>query len=150
MFQHDELADAMVATGHEIFWQGAASEGQIRRLEKLLGVPLPESFRQFLLSYGGGGVVGAEISGIEDDDAELDTGGTVLGDTNACRKRYDLPPHLVTIYFHDDEVCWCLDTSHVHDSRMPRRQLRRLQPEDRSSDREGFLIVHAGLFGCVR
>lgn len=55
------------------------------------------------------GGVGAEISGIESGDAGIESGGTVLGDTRECRARYQLPEGLVVIYFHDDEVCWCLD-----------------------------------------
>ena len=111
MAEYDELAAAIEAAGSEFFWHGAASRDQIDRVESLLGASLPGSFRRFLESYGGGGVVGAEVSGIEDNDAALASGGTVVGDTTVCRDRYQLPLHLVVIYFHDDEVCWCLDTS---------------------------------------
>jgi len=110
MAEYDNVAEAAKNAGHEIFWLGAVSEQEINRVEALLGIKLPSSFRRFLESYGGGGVVGAEISGIEDNDAALESGGTVVGDTKMCRQRYDLPAHLVVIYFHDDEVCWCLDT----------------------------------------
>jgi hypothetical protein len=111
MAEYDELAAAVTAAGAEVFWLGAASRDQIDRVEAMLGAPLSSSFRRFLEGYGGGGVIGAEVSGIEENDAALESAGTVVGDTTACRDRYHLPPHLVVIYFHDDEACWCLDTS---------------------------------------
>lgn len=119
MAEYDELAAAATAAGNEIFWMGAASRDQIDRVEGLLSAPLSISFRRFLEGYGGGGVISAEVSGIEDNDAELVSGGTVVGDTTTCRDRYHLPPHLVVIYFHDDEVCWCLDTSRSSDGEFP-------------------------------
>lgn len=106
----DSLANAIENAGHEVFWQGGASPDQVSKLEELLQVRLPPSFKKFLEEYGGGGVVNAEISGIEDNDAENDAGGTVWGDTLVCRREYLLPPELVVIYFHDNEVCWCLNT----------------------------------------
>lgn len=111
MAEYDELIAAVTTAGNEIAWLGTASRDQINSVEELLGVPLSSTFRRFLEDYGGGGVVGAEVSGIEDNDAALSTGGTLVGDTATCRNRFHLPPHLVVIYFHDDEVCWCLDTS---------------------------------------
>lgn len=119
MAEYDDKAEAVKLAGHEIFWLGAVSEHEITRSEALLGIKLPSSFRSFLANYGGGGVVGAEISGIEDNDAALEAGGTVVGDTKTCRQRYDLPSHLVVIYFHDDEVCWCLDTGNSADTECP-------------------------------
>jgi len=111
MAEYDELASGVESAGNEIFWIGPASIEQVQRLENLLGTKLPVSFRRFLEDYGGGGVVSAEISGIQNDDASDVSGGTVLGDTATCRERFDLPSHLVVIYFQDDEVCWCLDVS---------------------------------------
>jgi hypothetical protein len=149
MAEYDELAGAITAAGNEIFWLGAASGEQVRRVEALLGVALPSSFRRFVESYGGGGVIGAEISGIEDNDAELESSGTVVGDTKTCRDRYDLPAHLVVIYFHDDEVCWCLDTSESVDGECPvvsynifSRKVDRVIAKDFSS----FMQQHLGLY----
>ncbi|WP_394146616.1 SMI1/KNR4 family protein [Vibrio atypicus] len=67
-------------------------------MEELLNIKLPDSFRKFLRVYGGGGVVGSETSGIEDNSAELDYGGTIYGDTLVCREDYDLPENLITIF----------------------------------------------------
>lgn len=113
MKTYDRYEELLEAAGQEVFWLGAASEIQVQHLEASLSMTLPPSFRRFLSEYGGGGVIGAEVSGIEDDDASLTAGGTVLGDTNVCRKQYGLPLHLVVIYFHDNEVCWCLDLDRV-------------------------------------
>tara|TARA_Y100000296_G_scaffold36931_1_gene42760 strand:- start:172 stop:630 length:459 start_codon:yes stop_codon:yes gene_type:complete len=110
MKDYSELISRVEEAGNEIFWLGAASSDQIEALEKNLGCVLPESFKDFLSIYGGGGVVDAEISGIEDNDASIDFGGTVYGDTLTAREEYDLPKGLVVIFFRDDETCWCIDS----------------------------------------
>lgn len=92
-------------------WQGGITGEVLSHLEKLLQVRLPNSFRLFLLDYGGGGVIGQEISGVEDCNAIIDTRGTVYGDTLMCRDELELPVHLVVIYLGDDYVVLCLDTS---------------------------------------
>lgn len=149
MAEYDDLAEAITTAGSEIFWLGPATEDQIGRVETLLGIVLPRSFRRFMEGYGGGGVIGAEISGIEDNNAELESGGTVVGDTKECRERYDLPAHLIVIYFHDDEVCWCLDTSEIVGGECPvvsynifKREVDRIIANDFSS----FMRQHLGLY----
>jgi hypothetical protein len=111
MAQLEALVQELKRTGKEVFWQGKASPESIQRLEGLLSTRLPNSFRHFLSEYGGGGLVGEEISGIEDDDATLDYRGTVLGDTLRCRSDFALPSRLIVIYLGADDVVWCLDTS---------------------------------------
>jgi hypothetical protein len=71
MSEYDDLARAVERAGYEVFWQGAASSGEVERLESMLGVALPKSFRRFLEEYGGGGVVSAEISGIENKNPQF-------------------------------------------------------------------------------
>ncbi|MFT2112720.1 SMI1/KNR4 family protein [Marinomonas sp. 2405UD68-3] len=95
--------------GNEIFWQGAASVDQIKTLENALDLILPEDFCDFLKTYGGGGVISEEISGIESNDATLTNGGTVYGDTLEVRKRFQLPQKLAVVVWENDEICWCLD-----------------------------------------
>jgi len=119
MAEYDQLAAEAEAVGSEIFWLGGVNQAEVQRLEKLISLNLPTSFKRFLLEYGGGDVVGAEVSGIEDGDASIESGGTVLGDTNQCRKLFGLPSDLVVIYFHDNEVCWCLDTARLRDGECP-------------------------------
>ncbi|MGG7670815.1 SMI1/KNR4 family protein [Yersinia sp. J1] len=98
-------------TKHEVFWLGAVDQEQITKLESALSFRLPEDFKFFLEKTGGGGVVEQEISGIEDNDALAEFGGTVYYDTMYCRNEYFLPDNLAVIYFKDDEICWCLNTS---------------------------------------
>jgi hypothetical protein len=150
MAEYDDLVGAITTAGNEIFWLGAASEEQVRLAEILLGVPLPRSFRHFIESYGGGGVIGAEISGIEDNDASLESGGTIVGDTRTCRSQYGLPSHLIVIYFHDDEVCWCLNTSESIDDECPvvsynlfTRKVDRVIANDFSSFMRNHLTLYA-------
>jgi len=119
MAQYDQEIRALSAYGREISWQGGASSSEVRKAEELLGVTLPISYRRFLREYGGGGVIGGEISGVEENDASLTFGGTIFGDTVECRRRFRLPPELSVIYFHDDEVCWCLDTKATVDDECP-------------------------------
>lgn len=119
MAEYDELARTAESAGHEIYWYGATSKEEVDRLESLLGVGLPVSFKKFLQSHGGGGIVSAEISGIESNDASLRNGGTVLGDTLDCRNRYGIPDDMIVIYYHDDEVCWCLDLSQSKGDEAP-------------------------------
>lgn len=120
MKYYSYLVEAVKNAGNEIFWQGGCSSEQLKKLEELLGLTLPSSFKDFLKTYGGGGVIDAEISGIEDNDALIDTGGTVYGDTSTARKDYGLPDELAVIYFRDDEVCWCLDARNKkEDSEYP-------------------------------
>ncbi|WP_372894891.1 SMI1/KNR4 family protein [Stieleria sp.] len=106
-------------TGKDLFWQGRASDDSIKKLQALLATPLPDSFRDFIATYGGGGVVEEEISGIEDNDASLDYRGTVYGDTLRCREDYALPDNLVVIYFTEEGVVWCLDVSQFTENECP-------------------------------
>jgi len=142
----EALAAAAARAGYEIFWLGAASPGEIDRLETLVGITLPESFRDFLARHGGGGIVDAEISGIENDDAARATGGTVWGDTQACRTRFGLPDGLAVVYFHDDETCWAIDgrgeTRPVVSYNLPLRRIDR----EIAPDFEAFLRLHLGLY----
>lgn len=119
MSEYDDLAAAAESAGSEIFWYGAASREEVDRLEEILSAALPSSFKRFLESYGGGGIVTAEVSGIENNDATLKNGGTVLGDTLICRERFEIPRNLVVIYYHDDEVCWCLNLSEWNNGEAP-------------------------------
>lgn len=114
MGDYEQLIQDVENAGNEIFWLGAADEEQVTKLESTLGAVLPDSFKSFLVKYGGGGVIDAEISGIEDNDASISNGGTVLGDTVEARASYQLPSELIVVFFRDDEICWCLDVSKMN------------------------------------
>jgi hypothetical protein len=106
-----EALEHIRESGIDVLWLGGCTADAIRVLERLLGVPLPLSFRGFLELTGGGELDRSVISGIEDDDPLLENAGTVWGDTSRCRSEFGPPKHLIVVYFADDEVCWCLDSS---------------------------------------
>ena len=111
MSEIEEIVKPLSESGGDLFWQGQANEASVRRVEELLGVKLPTSLISFLLKFGGGGVVGEEISGIEANNPNLMHKGTILGDSERCRKEFRLPPTLAVVYYTDDGVCWCVDCS---------------------------------------
>jgi len=103
----------------DLFWQGEASLESINKLQTILKCVLPRSFKDFLLTYGGGGISEEEISGIEANDPYIQNRGTVLGDTLLCREEFQLPEHFIVIYFGMDNVVWCLDTSKLENEECP-------------------------------
>lgn len=111
MTDYQPLIDALDAGDEETFWFGPASAEQIQRLQGLLKLQMPADLVAFLLTCGGGGVVQSEIAGIEDNDATLCNGGSLLYATTYCRSEFGLPEHLAVIYLRDDEVCWAVDCS---------------------------------------
>ncbi|PHI34749.1 hypothetical protein CBQ28_23055 [Pseudoalteromonas sp. GCY] len=111
MNKYSELIKQLDLSEHETFWQGAADLKEIALLEKLISIKLPPSLVSFLRECGGGGVIDSEISGIEDNNANLTHGGTILGDTLDCRGEFQLPEHLVVIFYKENEICWCLDSN---------------------------------------
>lgn len=121
MTRIDSLIQRMEQSGRVMFWQGRSSDESIEKLETLLGSKLPTSFKNFLRAYGGGGFDDADavISGIEDDNPELEHRGTVYGDTLSCRSDFGLPEHLVVVYLGSDDVVWCLDVSHCNGDECP-------------------------------
>ena len=111
MKENDFLIQKLEEEVSDVFWQGKTSVGSIKKLSEVLHSRLPVSFQRFLEEHGGGGVIGEEISGIEDDDPSLEYRGTVLGDTIQCRANFSLPANLIVIYFGSDDIVWCLDTA---------------------------------------
>jgi antitoxin YobK len=107
----DDLVTNVKAAGHKVEFSGGQSEANINELEAAIGLTLPPSFREFLRTYGGGGVVSEWISGIYKNQPYLTNKGSVYGDTIRCRERYGLPTFMIVIYTQEnDEVVWCLDT----------------------------------------
>ncbi len=107
-FSH--FAAKLDAAGCTTFWFGAANNDEVVRLGELLGVSLPVEFAEFLRQLGGGGVEGAELTGL-DGVANEEGAGTVLGETKRLREDFSLPRHLVVVRLDDDEYAWCLDCS---------------------------------------
>ncbi|MDN3380439.1 MULTISPECIES: SMI1/KNR4 family protein [unclassified Pseudoalteromonas] len=111
MNKYSELIKQLDLSEHETFWQGSADLKEIALLEQLISIKLPPSLVGFLKECGGGGTIDAEVSGIEDNNATLKRGGTILGDTLDCRETFELPPHLIVIFYKENEICWCLDSN---------------------------------------
>jgi hypothetical protein len=65
----EQLIAEIESLGEVFEWAGPATEQSVAALEIALGVPLPPSYREFLLRYGAGGIQAYEgISGIYDND----------------------------------------------------------------------------------
>ncbi|MGY2281096.1 SMI1/KNR4 family protein [Pseudomonas monsensis] len=85
MHKHQDLITKLDNSDEETFWLGPATAEQIKKLENILGIKLPEDFVDFLSVCGGGGAADSEICGTENNDATLDNGGTVNYSTTYCR-----------------------------------------------------------------
>jgi hypothetical protein len=109
MHNYQYLIRKLENSDEETFWLGPATTEQIRKLETILGLKLPEDFVDFLSVCGGGGAAGSEICGIENNDATLDNGGNVSYSTAYCRTEFELPSNFAVIYLKDDEICWAID-----------------------------------------
>ena len=119
MSKYDDLIEAVKNSGKEFFWYGSAPIEEVDKVETLLNIKLPHSYRRFLCEFGGGGVVDSDISGIEDGNGALDNGGTIYGDTLQCREDYNLPNHLAVFFYREDEICWCFDTDRMVNMECP-------------------------------
>jgi len=109
----------LVEKVEDIEWFERASEENIQKLEEGLNTTLPKSYKEFLKTYGAGGVVDEDISGIVENNPLSLEGGSCYGDTLRVREDFNLPNHLIAIYYHDDEVCWCLDTKAFKEDECP-------------------------------
>lgn len=109
----EQLIAEIESLGEVFEWAGPATEQSVAALEGILGVPLPPSFRAFLMRYGAGGIQAYEgISGIWNNDPLLVSGGTAWGDTHRMRTERGMPSHLVVIERGDEHFPpMCLDTS---------------------------------------
>jgi SMI1-KNR4 cell-wall len=95
--------------GHDVWIAGGASIEQVATLEPSFGVSLPPSYVAFLRSYGALGLGDSFVSGINNNDALDQTGGSVFGDTVEFRTHDEFRPGLIVIGKHEDGA-YCLDT----------------------------------------
>lgn len=83
----------------------------IEQAESLLSVKFPETYRQFILEFGAGGIGSFEIFGIVQNDINhhdylyID----VVGFTLKARQEWNLPNYLIPIYDLGDGEMFCLD-----------------------------------------
>ena len=102
--------------GEELEFAGKQNKNSIRILETQLGIKLPASYVEFLEQYGAGGIVGAWISGICDNDPLKTDYGFVYGDTLRTRIDFNLDTHFIVIFRDEIDLIWCLDTRHLDEN----------------------------------
>jgi hypothetical protein len=112
------LAHRLVEMG-ELWVCQPATAADIAAVERRVGLPIPISYRDFLLTFGAVGSGDDFISGIFGDKPECEGTGTIIGDTFRLRHGMDLPHHLLVVKSGDDEVPWCLDTAKSVDGEPP-------------------------------
>lgn len=90
-------------------FRGSISETTIEDAEKKLSVKFPESYRQFLLDYGAGGVGSFEIYGIPDERLNSIDNLSVISFTLKGRKEWGMPVFLLPIYELGEGELFCVD-----------------------------------------
>jgi hypothetical protein len=109
--------------GAIITWTGAPSQARIAKTEKLLGLSLPVSYKEFVNLVGGGGPEDFAISGIPRTGA-LEHSGSIVCQTWHWREEWvpsPLPDHLAIVQ-HDEEGTfepYCLDASRMKRGECP-------------------------------
>ena len=91
---------------------GSVSEREIENAMKSLSVVFPESYKAFLIDFGGGDAGGEIIFGItnnEEDDVVI---------TTQMERSQGLPENLVIIGFWNDTLI-CLDTGKMNNGECP-------------------------------
>lgn len=93
--------DAAIAAGVYTLWE-RDTKSMIRDAERVLGVTLPPSFREFSLQYGQ----------ISVGDACLGGARIAQHSTPIARREHGLPEHFIVFQMEDGDVAmWALDTS---------------------------------------
>ena len=83
---------------------GNVSEEKIKKAENTLGVKFPKEYREFVQSYGSGGICGVDLLGIEGD-----LGASVVNTTERYRT-LGLEKNIIVIQ-DLDEYIMCMNTS---------------------------------------
>jgi antitoxin YobK len=102
--------------GCEVWIAGRATSDQLVALENALGVSLPPSYATFLSIYGALGIDDRFVSGIFDNNALDQSGGSVLGDTLDFQRHNEFPRGFVVVNKHEDGA-FCLDTNRYSQER---------------------------------
>ena len=105
-----------------VHWLGACRESRIARVERILGVSFPNTYRQLVRSKGGGGIESFFILGVP-PKGPIDEGGAC-----GCMAEYfredwvakPLPQHFVPVQSDQDLIDpFCLDTSRMKRGECP-------------------------------
>lgn len=108
----EALIERIRSAGENPEFYGPQEAASVDRLETILDVKLPHSYREFLQQYGGGyGFIG--LYGNQPESLEL---GCLLGDTVRIRQQYQLPRQFIPIRTSALGGIYALDTSAVGDS----------------------------------
>lgn len=119
----NKMDTAFEEAGQELYWTGPCSKKLVDKAERILGVPLPNTYREFLSIKGSCGIEGFSISGIN-PEYPLDDGGLIVQtDSEHYREEWvpgPLPQHLLVIQRdEDDNEPFCLDTSRMKRGECP-------------------------------
>ncbi|WP_315069717.1 SMI1/KNR4 family protein [uncultured Clostridium sp.] len=115
MFNKELLKKAEEKCG--FFWKSGASDELIKKLCNNLEVELPNSYIEFLKTYGEGGLSGFYISGINNDEyssAEEDT--LLYREEKNIKKELIVVGRVKTKW---EKYLICLDTSRMKDGECP-------------------------------
>lgn len=88
---------------------GEQDETHIATLERLLGVPIPPSFRVFLTRFGGGD----GYTGLFKNRPDCMDLGCIFGDNLRAREKYGLPETCLLFEISPFRELYCLDTGDV-------------------------------------
>jgi len=91
----------------------------IAKAEQYLGVTFPESYKEFLRTWGNLAVGPLEFYGLCGDNFEDSGVPDAIWFTARKRRQLNLPSHLVVVLNHDGDEYDCLDTSHTRDGECP-------------------------------
>jgi len=105
-----QLIAARREEGCEIWLAGGASEEQVAALERAFGLSLPPTYSRFLKMFGAISLDDHHVSGIVENDALKEQGGSVLWDTACFRKEEGFPAGFIVIGKHEDGA-YCLDSN---------------------------------------
>ncbi len=105
----EALLQRVRQNGHDVWVAGPQSEEDIARVEALLQVRLPPSYRHFLLRYGAMSIYDSNIAGIVNGQPLYLNISSIYYATTDFRQEQGLPDYLIVVE-PDDEAPYCFDT----------------------------------------
>ena len=102
-----KIIEEKLSTG---FFSRASTIEKVQYVEKNLQLYLPTSYKNFLINYGSGGVLGIEIYGIT-RDLDGKSVPNMIWVTQNARDKYDLPKQYIVIGASGFGPWYIIDTS---------------------------------------
>lgn len=113
----EAIVEELRNIGEDVEFFGPSSTEDIKRVEDGLGLKINSSVKDFLVKYGGGGVIdGPSVCGIIPGDPLSENVYTLYGATIHARSKFNLKPNFLVVRIEDPELVWCIDTSNSADS----------------------------------